>query len=82
VQDRRHYLCATFRPLIPSTSLFDGPLHTLSARLRGGWGRPCPAEGPLGDDVRRPGRRGGAFCPPRGSGPVTDGPWPRALSDS
>ncbi len=43
VQDRRHYLCATFRPLIPSTSLFDGPLHTLSARLRGWVGQGGPA---------------------------------------
>ncbi len=34
VQDRRHYLCATFRPVVPKTSPLDGVLHELGVRLR------------------------------------------------
>ena len=39
VQDRRHYLCATFRPLIPRGSSLDGALHTVTTQLKAWVGR-------------------------------------------
>ena len=39
VQDRRHYLCATFRPLIPTGSLLDGALHRVASQLKTWVGR-------------------------------------------
>jgi hypothetical protein len=39
VQDRRHYLCATFRPLIPKSSPWDGVLQGVAGRFRKWTGR-------------------------------------------
>ena len=34
VQDRRHYLCATFRPLVPKSSPLDGGLREIAGTLK------------------------------------------------
>ncbi len=39
VQDRRHYLCATFRPIAPTSSAFDGALHEVVTRFKSWVGR-------------------------------------------
>ena len=39
VQDRRHYLCATFKALAPATSAFDGMRQQLGSRLKTWLGR-------------------------------------------
>src|SRR6266704_278936 len=41
VQDRRHYLCATFRPVVPKSSALDGPLQGITALLTA-WARGEP----------------------------------------
>jgi type IV secretory pathway VirB4 component len=40
VQDRRHYLCATFKPILARSSALDGALRDLVARFHGWSGRP------------------------------------------
>jgi hypothetical protein len=39
VQDRRHYLCATFRPIVTTASHFDSALQEAVSRLKGWTGQ-------------------------------------------
>jgi len=39
VQDRRHFLCATFRPLVPKSSPWDGALQGLAGHFKRWTGR-------------------------------------------
>ncbi len=41
VQDRRHYLCATFRPIVPKSSALDGTLQGITTLLKA-WARRQP----------------------------------------